>query len=175
MPRKRLKKPVTVRPWARTVTGFDPSGSRRATVGSGLKGHRMTCPPTSEDKTRAPGVPACVGFVCRMRKTHDAAGRPSKRSAGTTRRRQGWMPEGTRLAARGLTRSATARPAAQGDAYRRIERSAGFSDELRWRTSSVCVLDAPQPYLLVTQTECCALREMANLVVRDLHDALVHS
>ncbi|CBW77276.1 unnamed protein product (plasmid) [Mycetohabitans rhizoxinica HKI 454] len=81
MPRKRLKKPVTVRPWARTVTGFDPSGSRRATVGSGLKGHCITYPSTSEDEACAPGVPACVGFVFRMRKTHDAAGRLGKRSA----------------------------------------------------------------------------------------------
>jgi hypothetical protein len=50
-------------------------------VGSGLKGHCMTCPSTGGNVTRAPGIPTCVSFVFRMRKTHDAAGRPGKRSA----------------------------------------------------------------------------------------------
>ena len=115
MPRKRLKKPVTVRPCARTVTGFDPSGSRRATVGSGLKGHCMICPPRAETKhARQEYRPASVSSFACERRTMRPAGRASAaRSAGTARRRQGWMPEGTRLAARGSTRSATARPAAQ--------------------------------------------------------------
>ncbi|WP_442929447.1 FitA-like ribbon-helix-helix domain-containing protein [Mycetohabitans sp. B2] len=114
-----------------------------------------------------------------MRKTHDAAGRPSKRSA---QRQHGAEASGmearrdeTRCARLDAQRDSPARSAAEGDAYRKIERSAGFSGEPRWCTPSVCVLDAPQPYFLVTQTECCALRGMANLVVRDLHDALVQS